>query len=46
MSRVIIEYVTWWVGALGNLVNVVIMWICVYVHWWILLMIVNIWTRL
>jgi len=27
-------------------VNVVIMWFGVYVHWWILLMIVNIWTRL
>jgi len=24
-------------------VNVVIMWIGIYVHWWILLMIVNIW---
>jgi len=27
-------------------VNVVIIWIGVYVHWWILLMIVSIWTRL
>jgi len=27
-------------------VNVVIMWIGVYVHWLILLMIMNIWTRL
>jgi len=28
--------------CIGNLVKVVIMWISVYVHWWILLMIVNI----